>query len=851
MSRLRAYPIPNMVQGISQQAPAQRRDSQCEEQINCVNSPVFGASARPGTAWGAFYKGENFEDALIWDVVRTPEEQYRVIITEGSVKVYDLLTGSAGTVNVIGGSTVLEYLDITTPNGKPKDLFRAVTVEDTTFIVNREIAVAMNNAPYVPPYYNADPDDDVHEGFVHVKGGDYHQWYQVIVEWGSTTKTFQVLTKPGSDAANQASVRANIIADSLFTLMTGGTPTDMASYSGSYNLASDGFTVTRVNNLIRLRRTNDDGGDFSIRGYDGSNGDRMSLIKGPVSRYAQLPATMFNQAILSVRPGADKDEGDNQYWVEFEGEGFAGSYIETFKPGAKTQLNAATMPLLLVSKGNNQFDLKRAEWSSRVAGDGVKTAKDPSFVGRPIEDITLWRDRLLIMTESSVSLSKVSQYYTYFPDTVQAALDSDPIDFRAVHRHVAILRHAIAHGGQLFLWANKVQFGLESKEALSQSTIEATPTTKFDYDTKIAPITTGDNIVFTAQVGPWASIREQFVAQQGVGKDFADITSHVPGYIPAPLRWFIGDDTLCMYACNSEDEKNAIYVYQYLIQGEEKAQSAWNKWVFPAPYNIIFAAFHNGLLRLCIQRPEGVSFETLDLSAYLRDQNADYNTRLDRKTSEANCVFEFIDEINGGGETGSTKITLPWRFSTGDTLDSIVVITREGGSVIAGTEYEVTAAGNTDDVDPQAYIIVRGRLDEGADTPVGEFGYEGVKLWVGHRVSAEMELSEFVPKDDKGPFEFERVQVNAYILSLSDTGFTKARITYHTGTVRELTFSGRVLGSPTNQIGVVSLHTGKVRIPVKTEAGRFRIRLINDSPLPSNWQALNVHWKPTVRAPRA
>ncbi|WP_456237727.1 phage nozzle protein [Marinobacter similis] len=49
MGQLVSQDIPNLVGGVSQQAPSLRLPTQCSEQINCWNSVVEGLMPRPAT----------------------------------------------------------------------------------------------------------------------------------------------------------------------------------------------------------------------------------------------------------------------------------------------------------------------------------------------------------------------------------------------------------------------------------------------------------------------------------------------------------------------------------------------------------------------------------------------------------------------------------------------------------------------------------------------------------------------------------------------------------------------------------------------------------------------------------
>jgi hypothetical protein len=801
-----SYPIPNLINGVSQQSPQQRRDTQCEEQINCINSPVDGNVARPGSDHVALLPAENFEGAFVKDVIRSDEEQYRIVISDGEIRVFDLLTGEEGEVT-LSDEFAEDYL-ITA--GEPSDRFSAVTVEDTTFIVNREVVVSMVTAP--------PPTTAVFEGFVHVRGGDYLNTYTVLVRHSSTWYTYFHST-PESTTSVQDEIKADYIADKLADALVAG-------QGGNPALGTLGFTVARIGSLIRIRRTSTNGGDFDVAGEDGFNQQKMLVFKDRISQFAQLPPICFDGTVLHIKGSAEDTELD--YYVQFVAEGVSnlrGVWEECPKPGLPTFLNRDSMPHILRSLGNNEFEFGSETWSDRVAGDGTEKGRDPSFVGRPIEDLTFYRDRLGIMTESSMVLSKTSQLFTFFPDTVQTVLEDAPIDVRAIGAtQIAILRHAVAHAESLFLWSDKIQFVVQAGEELSAKTIEIHPTTAFDYSPRIRPRGVGENLIFTYESGRFSQLAEQFATPQGVSKEAPPITDHVPRYVPSSLRWFAGSTTLKLYACNSSEEKNAIYIYNYFLVGEEKQQSAWSKLVFPAEHNVLWGEFDGHILHLMVQRPDGVAFERVDMSSARLDEGGYYLTRLDRRITEELCEWDYASE------TGRTTITLP--YTVEDTEHELAaVVTRSGGSLVEGDLFTIESIDSNE-------VVVIGEIPEDA---AFYFGFIPV---------AEYEFSPFHPKDERGAHIYERVQVKALNVAYSKTGWTRAVVTRLNGRTYDNVFAGRILGSPQNMLSQIAIADGTFRIPVKSGSDSYRLRLINDSPFPSAWQSATVDFRPTVRSQR-
>jgi hypothetical protein len=126
--------IPNVYNGVSQQPPSLRLPSQATEQINGLSSVVTGLTKRPPTNHVAKLNNQTLETSFVHTINRDTVEQYKVVITNGDLFVYDL-AGNAKTVTFPDGKAYLNA-------AIPREAFACVTVADYTFIVNKTKTVA-------------------------------------------------------------------------------------------------------------------------------------------------------------------------------------------------------------------------------------------------------------------------------------------------------------------------------------------------------------------------------------------------------------------------------------------------------------------------------------------------------------------------------------------------------------------------------------------------------------------------------------------------------------------------------------------------------------------------------------
>lgn len=769
--------IPNLINGVSQQPAPLRLPSQCEEQINAYSSVVEGLKKRPPLEYVAKLNNLQVGNAFVHTINRDSTERYVVIITNGDLKVYDL-TGTQKTVNFINGTTYLN-------SGNPATGFRALTIADYTFIVNLDKTVALT-ANKSPKYGSA--------GIVSVRQASASCDYKVFVD--------------GVQKANYNSgttnVLTNYIAGQLLTQLT-------------TNLGA-GWTLTRVGSTIEIKKN--DGTAFSLDTEDSASGNLLKSAKEKVQRFTDLPVVAPRDFIVEV-VGEPSSNFDN-YFVKFEPSDASnnfgvGVWIETVKPDITWELDPATMPFALIRQGDGSFNFQQLTWGKRIVGD-EDSAPNPSFVGAMINDIFFFKNRLGLLSDENVIFSRAAKYFDFFPETVTTILDSDPIDVAASSTKVSILRHAVPFDEDLLLFSDQTQFVLKGGDILSSKTVSITQKTVFENSQTCKPVGAGKNVFFTVNKGKFSQLREYFVSAQNETNDAADITSHVPKYIPkdvVKLAVATNEDLLCVI---SPDTPNVIFNYQYYWRGDEKLQSAWSQWTFGSDCSLLNIDFIGSVLYIVSQRSDGVYLEKLNVSPKQVDSNSTYLTHLDRRVQNNSAGVSV--SYNAGSD--ETTWTLPYAVS-----ETMQVVTRDSTiGMKEGTLIPVIQqTGNT--------VKVKGKYDT-------EDVFIGQQYAMRYVFSAQF-LREQTQNNGQSPVVAGRLQMRTWTVVFEKTGFFIVEVTPKYRDTYRYKFTGTVLGSGNNIIGSIPLEDGQFNFLVQSKNDQVTIELINDTFLPCHF--LSAEWE--------
>jgi hypothetical protein len=168
--------VPNLIQGVSQQADIIRYAGQCEEQENALSSVSDGLSKRAGANHIVEVTQNKIkQDSFIHFVDRSATERYVIIHTGDYLYAYNLFTGSPAsiwynTVEYTDGWAIPEGHYLRT-SGSPLANLKGITIGDSSFITNKNVVVEASDEVN---------DSFAEEAIVVVNQGDYEKKYSLI-----------------------------------------------------------------------------------------------------------------------------------------------------------------------------------------------------------------------------------------------------------------------------------------------------------------------------------------------------------------------------------------------------------------------------------------------------------------------------------------------------------------------------------------------------------------------------------------------------------------------------------------------------------------------------------------------
>jgi hypothetical protein len=653
--------IPNLINGVSQQPPSLRLNTQAELQENGLSSVVSGLSKRPSTTHKANLGTiANLDKAFIHTIRRDENEFYSMVVdTSGVIRVFD----KDGTAKTVTNNAASYLSGLTDPS---KEL-SAVSIADSTFIVNKNTVIAKDTT--TSPTRNP-------EALVYVKQADYSSTYRLVLTKGGSTSTVEFATKSSTQADTEETQFAergastDIIAQNLDTFSA--TTVSIDYYTDiTDGSAVTGLTITRYGSVLHIQST--DTTDFQVEVGDSHGGDHLLVFKDETADFKKLPTEAPADFVIKV--SGDNQKAQDDYYVKFTSEEV---WKETIEPDALTKLDASTMPHKLSKLISGDFQFDTVSYKDRLVGD-EDTNPFPSFIGFTLSDIFFHRNRLGVLADENVIFSRAGEFvdFDFFRKSVLTIVDSDPIDVAVSSNKVSILKHAVPFNESLLLFSDLTQFKVTADPVLTPETINVANTTEFEASLRAKPAQAGKYVYFASKRGAWSGMWEYFVDTDTDTNDATEITAHIPEYLDGEIKNIQASSNEDMLIAQTDNDPTALYVYRYYWQGREKLQASWSRWVFSG--DVIGYSFNLADITILIKRGNDLYLERINLS-------------VDDATTYTSSAFSIHLDRRVRLETGGTT-SLPYTDSDAiyvDQTGKIIELSEVAGKL---SDNEVVFAG--------------------------------------------------------------------------------------------------------------------------------------------------------------
>ena len=416
--------------------------------------------------------------------------------------------------------------------------------------------------------------------------------------------------------------------------------------------------------------------------------DIMRVFQKSVNDVSRLPAQCRHGYIVKVSNARLSDEDD--YYLRFEGNDNldgSGSWVECAKPGIAKSLT--NMPLVVQRTATTTFTVKQFTYADRGVGDDV-TNPLPSFVGKRINKVVFFRNRLALLAGENIVLCRPGSLGTpdFFAESALAVGAADAIDIACASTFPSDIFDGIEVNSGLLVFSTNQQFLLSSDaEILNPETAKLRSVSTYNYNKAISPISLGVTVAYVDNSGKFSRFNEMANVRREGEPNVVEPSKIVPTLLAKDIDLLTNsrENSMVLFGKTNSD---TVFGFRYFNVGDKRQQQAWFKWKFNNPllYHFIinddyfFLDTDNFLQTLSlVQDDDDISID---------QDGVNYLLHLDNYTT-----------VTGGSYSASTNLTTftgqsTWIPDVTTPNGTLVVIDKDSGTARIGRYGIATLTGN-------------------------------------------------------------------------------------------------------------------------------------------------------------
>lgn len=584
--------IPNLLGGVSRQAPEVRYPNQVTAMTNMVADPVHGLHKRPNTV--AKYKstlGSTGDDTLIARHVFQDSQgsgRYMIIAYDNFIKharIYMLDIDKKAALSVIDKNNI--PFNISNYNGVLKDKYTTasdlefMTIGDVVYVFDKNKKIEMGTTVDYPS--GGSPQNAPYVGFIWIKSGAYSSAYDIEINGQRNTVTTKGSLHDATADARNAERGADVknITSALYDMIKDGTKPSNTLYVPSPSASRvTGVTFRLAGNVIWM---------YSQSPITITNHGSQTNVNTAVNTVAQIsdlpPLTGYNwgndQPYITV--AGDNTKAEDDYVMRY----IDGVWQESVPPNSTNSIENNAIVMFrkeFDDKDNERWRVTEMEFAKRKVGDDVTNPR-PSFLGQNITGLFTHNNRFGIISGESLIMAESGEFLApnFWNKTTLTSLDTDPIDIAVATDEVNAIHNVVQLSKNLLAFSDKAQFVLDGDTPLNTRFYR---TTTYDNSPDVKPIAHGQFVYFVdKQNNVWEMATNNITDTTAA----VDISEHVSGYVSSPIKQIIGDTENKIILFRADDDVYTYkYHYTYTPQGIQKQQSAWGRWDFKNDVDDIF-----------------------------------------------------------------------------------------------------------------------------------------------------------------------------------------------------------------------------------------------------------------------
>tara|TARA_R100000781_G_scaffold12684_1_gene11134 strand:- start:8072 stop:12313 length:4242 start_codon:yes stop_codon:yes gene_type:complete len=362
--------------------------------------------------------------------------------------------------------------------------------------------------------------------------------------------------------------------------------------------ADNEYNVRQIGNGIYISRPAGEG----TFGITSPVGELLNVFTNSVKDIADLPSQCKHGYIVRV---ANSTADEDDYYVQFignddrDGEGV---WEECPQQGRQVAFKEETMPISLIRTADFKFratfidghkytvtlsggtaDYQPPSWADCGVGSyypdtNSGTAMPPSFIGFGISKMLFFRNRMVLLSDENVIMSRPGKFFNFWPKTATTYTPSDNVDLSCSSEQPAIVYDGIQVNQGLLLFTKNQQFMLTTdSDVLSPNTAKINALCTYNFNSNTNPISLGSTVGFLDDGGKFARFFEITSATREGQPEVLEQTKAVAKSFPKGINIIANsrENSVLFFAKQGERK---VYCYRYFQSPRKRVLQSWFQW---------------------------------------------------------------------------------------------------------------------------------------------------------------------------------------------------------------------------------------------------------------------------------
>ena len=240
------------------------------------------------------------------------------------------------------------------------------------------------------------------------------------------------------------------------------------------------------------------------------------------------------------------------------------------------------MPIQIKREPTGSFTVSKVTWEDALVGvtveDGTGTNPRASFVGKTINSMLFFRNRLVMLSDENVIMSQPGDFFNFWAKSAITYGNTDMIDISCSSEYPAIVYDGIQVNSGLVLFTKNQQFMLTTdSDLLNPLTAKINSLSTYNFNFKTNPFSLGTTIGFLDNAGKYNRFWEMTAVLREGDPNVIEQSKTISKSFPNDID-MVANSRENQVVFFGKKGTSTVYGFRYHTDAASRIQQAWFEW---------------------------------------------------------------------------------------------------------------------------------------------------------------------------------------------------------------------------------------------------------------------------------